>query len=128
MPQFVKVVYEGSLRKTCFVRTFKPAMTKRSGPGAYTVLLPLRNAVTITFATSSGSVVMGASGKCVVILVRTMPGRTINTCAPVPASAASRPWANASSPLLLTRTQNLTDAPGHLRRWKEPQECRALDS
>ena len=54
-------------------------------------LLPLRSACTIAVPTTSGSVVMGASGKPSLMRVRTMPGRTINTDAPEPTRASPRP-------------------------------------
>ena len=75
--------------------------TQRSWGGDQTVWAPRRRPATTSFATASAVVAKGLSSMPSVMAVRTNPGRTTITPAPVPASESPRPWANASSPALV---------------------------
>lgn len=76
-------------------------MTILSAPGTHTVSERRLSPSSIAAATASGVVDSGTSGSPAVIRVRTNPGRTTMTWAPVPYRASPRPCAKASRPALL---------------------------
>src|SRR5215217_8234652 len=95
-------------------------------PGAQTVRLPDRRALTVTSATLSGVDANGAASRPAVIDERTKPGRTTRTDAPDPTSESPRPWANPSRPAFdepYTKFDARTRSPATLEsttRWPWP--------
>ena len=67
-------------------------ITTRIAGGTHTTLRPWRRPVIVASATWSAETESGAAFKPSVIFVCTKPGRTINTCTPVPAKPAASPW------------------------------------
>src|SRR5207302_1600376 len=90
----------GIRRNSARGRWRSTTITHRRGGGAQTTSAPFSSPRTMTCATSSAVVAMGAGLIPAVIRVRTKPGRTISTLAPEPTSELASPWAKASRPAL----------------------------